>query len=308
MTKIKRMMNLKSYLLLGMVALLTGSIHAQADFNVLNVKTPSEIGQIPESYKEASKDKPIPYGYVNERDILWSKVVWEVIDLNEKINMPLYYPIDSTMVNSSRKSLFYTLLKGIKTGKIKEVYDDSFFKSKLTMKDIDQKLTRIDTSDYAYELINEGETDIKDFIDEVSIKSEDIQGYKIKGMWYFDKRHGELKYRLLAIAPMSADVQLLGRDDIIDDETLPLFWVFYPDARDVLHNAFAFNEVNHRSPISFDDILNARRFTSLILREENLYGNRSIADYIQGNALYQIMESERIREQIRNKELDLWNY
>ena len=301
-------MNLKSYLLLGMVALLTGSIYAQADFNVLNAKTPDEIGQVPEHYQEASKDKPIPYGYINERDILWSKIVWEEIDLNERMNMPLYYPIDSANVNSSRKSLFFTLLKAIKSGAIKEVYDDSFFKSKLTEKDIKQKLTRIDTSDYAYELINEGETNIKDFIDEVSIKSEDIVGYKIKGIWYFDKRHGELKYRLLAIAPLAPDVQLLGRDDIISDETLPLFWVFYPDAREVLHNAFAFNNINHRSPISFDDLLNARRFTSLILREENLYGNRAIADYVQGNALYQIMESERIREQIRNKELDMWNY
>lgn len=301
-------MNLKGYLLLGIVVLVAGSINAQADFGVLNAKTADEIGKVPDNYQKLNKDKPLPYGYINERDILWSKIVWEHIDLNEMMNMPLYYPIDSTYVTSKRKSLFYTLLKGIKSGEIKEVYDDSFFKSKLTAKDIDQKLTRVDTSDYAYELINQGETDIEEFIDKVSIKSQDIEGYNIKGMWYFDKRHGELKYRLLAIAPLAPDVQLLGRDDLDIDETLPLFWIFYPDAREVLHDACAFNKVNHRSPISFDDILNSRRFTSLITREENLYGNRSIADYIQGNALYQIMESERIREQIRNKELDMWNY
>lgn len=301
-------MSLKSYLVIGMFGLLTCSINAQADYNVLNAKTPDEIGQVPEHYQQLNKDKPIPYGYVNERDILWSKVVWEHIDLNERINMPLYYPIDSAFVNSSRKSLFYSLLKGIKDGKIKEVYDDSFFKSKLTMKDINQKLTRVDTSDYAYELINQGETDIKEFVDEISLKSQDIDGYRIKGIWYFDKRHGELKYRLLAIAPMAPDVQLLGRNDFGEDESLALFWVFFPDTREVLHNAYAFNTLNHRSPISFDEILNSRRFTSVIIREENLYGNRSIADYIQGNALYQIMESERVREQIRNKELDMWNY
>jgi gliding motility associated protien GldN len=307
-TKIKRMMSVKSFLLFGMVALFAGSINAQGDHGMLNAKTASEIGQVSSEYKEMSQGKPIPYGYINERDVLWSKVVWEEIDLNERMNMPLYYPIDSAYVNSSRKSLFYTLLKAIKSGKINEVYDDSFFRSKLTMKDISQKLSRTDTSDYAYELINQGETNVSDYVDKISIKSEDIEGYRIKGLWYFDKRQGELRYRLLAIAPLAPDVQLLGRDDIVNEETLPLFWVFYPDTREVLHNAFAFNEVNHRSPISFDDILNSRRFTSLILREENLYGNRSIADYIQGNALYQIMESERIRELIRNKELDMWNY
>ena len=291
-----------------MVVLSISAGNAQADFNMLNAKNPEEIGKVPEERVIASKDKPLPYGYVDDRDILWSKIVWEHIDLNERINMPLYYPIDSTYVNSSRKSLFYTLLRGIKKGDIKEVYDDSFFKSKLTMKDINQKLTRVDTSDYAYELLNEGETDIKDFVDEISIKSEDIDGYRIKGIWYFDKKHGELKYRLLALAPMAPDVQILGRDDIEAEESLPLFWVFYPDTREVLHEGYAFNERNHRSPISFDDILNSRRFTSVILREENLYGNRSIADYIQGNALFQIMESERIRESIRDKELDMWNY
>ncbi|MEI6865584.1 gliding motility protein GldN [Flavicella sp.] len=301
-------MNLKGYSLLGVVVLMASSINAQAGFGVLNAKTADEIGKVPENHQKLNKDKPIPYGYINERDILWSKVVWEYIDLNELMNLPLYYPIDSTNVSSKRKSLFYTLLKGIKSGKIKEVYDDSFFNTKLTSREINQKLTRIDTSDYAYELINQGESNIDEFIDRVSIKSQDIEGYSIKGMWYFDKRYGELRYRLLAIAPLAPDVQLLGRDDLAIDELLPLFWVFYPDAREVLYNAYAFNSVNQRSPISFDYILNARKFTSLITREENLYGNRSISDYIQGNALFRIMESERIREEIRNKELDMWNY
>lgn len=302
------MMKLKNYFLLVLVVMLTSSIYAQADFNVLNAKTPDEIGQVPENYQNLHNDKPIPYGYVNDRDILWSKVTWEHIDLNEKMNMPLYYPIDSTFVNSSRKSLFYTLLKGIKNGDIKEVYEDSFFKTKLTTKDIEQKLSRIDTSDYAYELINQGETDLDDFVDETRIKSEDIDGYRIKGIWYADKRQSELKYRLLAIAPMCPDVQLLGREGFENEESLPLFWIFYPSAREVLHKAYAFNESNPRSPISFDDIFNSRRFNSVILREENLYGNRSIEDYIQGNALFQIMESERIKEEIRNRELDMWNY
>ena len=301
-------MKLKSYLLFVFVFLLYFSINAQAKFNLLNAKKPSDIGVVPESRKIASKDKPLAYGYVDDRDVLWSKIVWEHIDLNERINMPLYYPVDSTFVSSNRKSLFFSLLRGITSGKIKEVYDDSFFKSKLSMKDINQKLIRIDTSDFGFERLNEGDTNISDFIDKVSIKSMDIDGYSIKGIWYFDKKHGELKYRLLAIAPMAPDVQTIGREGMGEDESIPLFWVFYPSAREVLHNAHAFNENNSKVPISFDDILNARRFNSIISREENLYGNRAVSDYIQGNALFQIMESQRIRESIRNKELDMWNY
>ena len=109
---------------------------------------------------------------------------------------------------------------------------------------------------------------------------------------------------------MAPDVQILGREDIEAEESLPLFWVYLSQMRaKCCTKAMQFlTKRNQRAPISFDDILNSRRFTSVILREENLYGNRSIADYIQGNALFQIMESERIRESIRDKELDMWNY
>lgn len=302
------MMRSKNYVLFVFFMVLQIATYAQSNFNLLNATTADEIGKEPLERQLANKDTPLSYGYVDDRDILWSKVVWEQIDLNERINLPLYYPIDSAYVESSRKSMYTTLLKGIKDGKITEIYEDSFFKSRLTMKEINMKLTRVDTSDYAFELINQGRRDISEFVDEISIKTEDIDSYQIKGIWYFDKRQGEMRYRLLAIAPMAPDVQILGREDIKSDEKLPLFWIFYPNAREVLHNGTAFNEKNHRSPISFDQIFNARRFSSVILREENLFGNRSISEYIRGNSLYQIMESERIRELIRNKELDMWNY
>ena len=38
--------------------------------------------------------KVIPYEYVREADVTWSKRVWRVIDLREKFNHPLYYPLD----------------------------------------------------------------------------------------------------------------------------------------------------------------------------------------------------------------------
>ena len=44
------------------------------------------------------------------------------------------------------------------------------------------------------------------FPDTIEMKTQDIEGYMMKGMWYFDKRLGELKYRLLALAPMGKDI------------------------------------------------------------------------------------------------------
>ena len=40
---------------------------------------------------------------MREADVMWSKRVWRVIDLKEKMNHPLYYPDEQIL---DRKSLF----------------------------------------------------------------------------------------------------------------------------------------------------------------------------------------------------------
>jgi len=108
-------------------------------------------------------------------------------------------------------------------------------------------------------------------------------------------------------------------DDFISNERIdrvpesnkeyePMFWVFYPDARKTLTTAFALNEKNMSKPISFDRLINSRRFSATIYKEANVYQDRDIRDYIRNNSLMQLLESERIKEKIRNKEQDMWSY
>ena len=285
-------MNWKVYYLV-FVALLVSS-YSNSQSNLLNATEVDQIGKQTKEKIAADNDSPLSYGYIDDRDILWSKVVWEFVDLNQKINLPYYYPIDTANISNDRRSLFDTLLKGIRKGDIKNVYSDSFFTSKITGSEINEKLVNIRLNG--------------DYPDTFRIQTQDIEGYMMKGMWYFDKRLGELKYRLLALAPMGKDVLTLGLPDIEDDELYELFWVFYPSARNILHKAKVFNPKNVSQPISYDHLLNARRFNSVIVREENIYGNRKIADYIRGNALFQLLEADRFKESIRDKEIDMWNY
>ncbi|QOD62386.1 gliding motility protein GldN [Polaribacter haliotis] len=282
----------KNCIILFFAFLTTGLVSAQA--NLLNAKSVDQIGVKSEQQLAADNDGPLPYGYVDDRDVMWSKVVWEFIDLNQKINLPYYFPIDTTNISTDRRSLFDTLIKGIQQGKIKEAYSDSFFTSRMTPEEINSRLVNV--------------RDENGYSDTYRIQSEDVGGYMIKGMWYFDKRQGELKYRMLAIAPMGKDVQTLGVQEIEDEELYELFWIFFPSARGVLHDAKVFNPQNASHPISFDHLLNARRFSSVIVREENIYGNRGIEDYVRGNSLFQLLEANKIKEDIRNKEMDMWNY
>ena len=84
--------------------------------------------------------------------------------------------------------------------------------------------------------------------------------------------------------------------------------MLFPDARETLHESKVFNPENSAQPLSYDNLLNARRFNSTILREENIYGDRAISDYVRGNSLFQLLEANRIKEGIRNREMDMWNY
>ena len=93
-----------------------------------------------------------------------------------------------------------------------------------------------------------------------------------------------------------------------DKEYTPMFWIFYPEARQILSKAYAFNQKNMSKPFSFDRLINARRFSGTIYKEANVYQDRNIRDYISKNALMQLLESEHIKEKIRNKEQDMWSY
>ncbi|MBS9766961.1 MAG: gliding motility protein GldN [Flavobacteriaceae bacterium] len=299
-------MKMRNNIIVLMVVLITTPLLAQS--NLLNAKKPNEIGKKTEIQKLIDNDKPLEYGYIDDRDILWQKTVWEYLDLNEKINLVYYYPTEKEGISKNRRSLFDTLLEGIKKGEITEIYDDSYFTHKLKPAEVMSKLQKVDTTDAGYEEMNAGSSDISQYVDKIKLSSADIEGYKIKGVWYFDKRQGELKYRILAIAPVAPDVQVMGNEELSYEEKLPLFWIWYSDARNTLFKMKVFNPKNAAHPISYDHLLNAKRYSSIIYKEENVYGDREVKDYIKGNSLFQVLESQKIKEKIRNKELNMWSY
>ena len=300
-------MNWKNIFIIGAAALLPVTGMAQA--NILNAKKPDEIGVRTQEQKDIDNDAPLDYGYVDDRDILWSKTVWEIIDLDERVNFPMYYPVDTVDIGSDRRSLYDVLMRNIKSGKLEDVYVDSYFTEKRKYSDLTATLQKGDTTDLGYEQLNAGEELSPEYVNRRALDAADIVEYRIKGIWYFDKRMGELKYRLLGIAPVAPDVNFIEDESMAPEDALvELFWVWYPSARQILHDAKVFNARNSAMPISFDMLLNARRFNAVIYKEDNVHGDREIRDYIADNALFQLLESKRIKETIRDREQDMWAY
>ena len=283
--------------------LITNSTFAQ--FNILNAKDPSEI-EDSKNDEEYRFKKPLPYPYTDLKDILWGKQVWEKIDLDERFNLPLYYPTDTLATMPRVRSLFDALYGGIISGKITKVYADSYFTQKLSLDEIKERMTAIDTTDAGRDQYNdEGVVDAQ-YINKFQVNSETIEEFHIRGIWYFDAKYGVLKYRLLGIAPVAVDPK--GMAAGVSPDKVEVFWVFFPDARLTLHSYYAFNPRNTLHPIDYDHLLNARRFNGLIYKEDNVYGDREIKEYIHDNAVRQLLESQRVKEKIREYEEDMWNY
>lgn len=297
-------MKMKNLFVLLIFAL-AGSTYAQN--NILNAQAPTDIGKKTEAQIENDNDEPLPYGYIDDRDVLWSKTVWEYIDLDERINLPLLYPIDTGRLGSDRQSLFQALMRGIQDGKIENVYADSYFNRKRTLEELDATLSRRDTLQQGYEQLNAGEEMDPQYVRRTDVDGADLQGYRIRGIWYFDKRQGELRYRLLGICPMVVDAyaKSTGNEDA---KPVELFWIFYPEARSVLFKTEVFNRKNTSQPITFDHLLNSRHFNATIYKEDNVQGDRNVDEYVADNSLMQLLESQRIEESIRNFESDMWNY
>jgi len=299
---------------------ITVSGTAWAQSNILNAKSPKDIGTKTVQQVENDNDSPLEYGYVNDRDILWERTTWEKIDLDERVNFPLYYPVDTNYVGKDRRSLFHVLTDAVKSGEV-SIYADSYFNEKREFSDIAGALQSQTISDPGINILNDNGIfvdptvrpldidttynlpDFDQYINTVTVGADNVSEYHIRGVWYFDTRQSEMRYRLIGIAPVTPDANFMDAEEGIE-----LFWIYYPDVRAILHKAKVFNTLNAARPMSFDHILNSRRFNALIYKMDNVQGDREIERYITDNSLMQLLESDRLKEVIRNFEIDMWNY
>ena len=52
----------------------------------------------------------IPYPYLREADVMYSKRLWQEMDLKQKINHPFFYPVEPIQ---NRKNLFDVIKEGL---------------------------------------------------------------------------------------------------------------------------------------------------------------------------------------------------
>lgn len=251
--------------------------------------------------KEHTKTKKVvPYPSIREADVMWAKRIWQVIDLREKINLPLYYPLNPI---NDRKNLFDVIRHSLLVDGSITAYstgtlgNDDEFKIPLLTSEIKGMLSTIDTT-YTQDL-DTGE--MVEVIQQIDVESADIKQYKIKEDWYFDRQRSERYVRIIGIAPM---IEVRGEDGEVRG-TRDLFWLYFPECRYVFANWDIFNRKNDAERRSYEDFFWKRQFNSYVVKESNVY-DRNIAEYTTG--IDHLLESERIKQEIFEIEHDLWSY
>ena len=171
------------------------------------------------------------------------------------------------------------------------------------------------------------------------ISSQSITAFNIKEDWFFDKERSILDRRIIGLAPVGrlaleeqADPNEIpidgidrfksfvavnrngvletckdGKFDVYTEKYVEkeLFWLYFPELRDVIVNYYIFNEQSDAQWMTFDDLFWKRKFNSTIYRVSDKF-DREIEDYKHGvDALYQ---AEKIKDEIRTWEVDVWNY
>ena len=239
----------------------------------------------------------LDYVHVREADVMWHKTIWRRIDMRQKFNMPFYYPFQP---KNGRKNFMTTVKQAIQQGEL-TVYKynlmNDHFSEPLSIEEAMQtftdSITRVDYDEMGNEITVR---------EPVPANMQDIYELDVKEQWFIDRERSVLDVRIIGIAPVWHQP---ANEENPNAVRKPMFWIYYPAARDVFINSPVYNRENDAKRLTYEDLFAKRMFDSYIYKESNVY-DRAISDYALG--MEALLEAKRIKEEVREREMNLWEY
>jgi gliding motility associated protien GldN len=195
----------------------------------------------------------------------WSRIIYRYLDLSKPENGALYYPETPA---DGQMNLFAKIFTLLQNGEIKayeyldgrELFTDNY------LINFPEFLDRFGI----YYEINNGAVEIQ----QEYIPSNEVQGYYLKEVYYFDTPTSSLRVLPIAICP------IIHRNDNHEGPIrYPLFWVPYtqiaPHAKQM---PVMFSSLNSSVRGTIDDFFRTRRYSGEIYKIGNP-GNLSISQY-----------------------------
>ncbi len=254
----------------------------------------------PGDYKDGVYDKEnstnrrvIPYTHLREADVTWEKRVWREIDMREKQNQQLYFPLE---IGVSRISLLQVLFKYILKNEL-IAFSDEEFQVQLEPSVIRNKIVKIDTVEQMSYLEDGTEVATRVGTSDSTWMYTQFRKIRLKEDWFFDKQKSVLEVRIIGMGIYTYDEE--------KEAPKEQFWVYFPSCRKFFAKHEVYNPKNDSERRTFEDIFWKRQFASVITKETNVF-DRQISEYSKG--IDALLESDRIKNDIFTWEHDQWHF
>jgi gliding motility associated protien GldN len=253
-------------------------------------------------------------------DIVWSRVVYRVIDMRFKQNYQLYTPLSNDPVYNS---LIKVMLMAVADSMPVSAKDDNgdlrpFFNAdtKRVGADVFSLLDVYNLTDFdadeetrAFERILrlDSTQNVEFYAGAFPRFAKNQLKYMIQEIVFFDKHYSRMYSKILAIAPMHADNIQSDNATVMDALYQQiLFWIPFDSFRPYMAQQYIMPNGNDTKRVTFDDFFAQRLYSSYIVGTNNIY-NRLIPEYATTPEEIK-KEQSRIEWELLSAEQDLWEY
>jgi gliding motility associated protien GldN len=259
---------------------------------------------------------------INHRrdDIVWSRTVYRIIDMRDKQNYQLYFPV---IPNEQYKSLFRVMLDATFNDSLR-AYDkierdiQPLYKRVLS-KDSLKNYFQICEKDTINNTIRKTPLIIPDSITQQPVVS--TYAYKdyvknqlkflIKEKVFFDKHTSRMYSKIEAIAPLYALTETnVTLDTNVDAwsyfQSSVICWFLFDELRPYLARQYVIPNGNDTQRLTYDEFFAQKFYSDYLLGDSNM-NNRMLLQYLTDpNKIRK--EQKRVETELLNFEQDLWEY
>lgn len=220
----------------------------------------------------------------------WMREIYRYLDLNKGKNAALYNPVQPI---GDRMNLYTMIFKLMASGNLtgykfeREVFTNEF---KENFKDVLERL----------EIPFEQNGDVFT-VTEYDIPSNEVQGYYVKEVWYFDQKQSVVDTKIIAICPVVSRQDDFG----IGAERYPQFWILYEDIRPyAARMPIMTSDKNNIMDKTIDDFFRLHLFDGEIYKAANMENKILAEKYKTPEALKQAQEE--IEQELKAFDQKLW--
>jgi len=260
-------------------------------------------------------------------DIVWSKVLYKVVDMRDKQNQQLFFPIRPT---ATYRNFFRVIMDALLEGNLRAFGHRDFdispdFSYQIQKDSLEYVFvdciwnpddnTPINSSLVFYdELTNRGE--FNNFIYEDYVRKQNK--FLVKEVVFFNKHYSRLYSKIEAIAPLyfhnETNVTVINTGGFNKSGesywnalvTSVTCWVLYDELRPYMAKQYIIPKNNAVQRTTYDDFFSKKMYFSYLLGDENMQNRLLLQSYTSPDRIRR--EQKRIETEMLNFEQDLWEY